>query len=389
MRDAIRWFKCKLKPPKNQNNEMVSEDQSILDVCTDFYENIFCDKRIQEIDDAVTEASFDSAEGNDSDMPYAFLPDESLLKINNHEKQLLDEDITFKDMRSSVLKMKKDKLPGLDGLTVEFYQEFFDVIGEHLHSSFLYAFHHGELSISQKRGIIKLIPKKNKDPTIVKHLRPITLLNVDVKILSRTLAVRLQSVITSIVSKDQMAFIKGRNIGENILDVYSLIAAAEENDEADILIFLDIEKAYDTLNWRFLSTVLHKLDFPDSFIRWVEILHKNKEIQFFNNGFSSKPVHPNKGLAQGCGLSPLLFIIAMSRLSERLTRNESIEGITCGENEKKCCLAADDMVTASRVTEHNLSEIVNTLEEFYVNSGLKVNYNKSIIVRIGVIAMMC
>ena len=76
------------------------------------------------------------------------------------------------------------------------------------------------------------------------------------------------------------------------------------------------------------------MDFPDSFIQWVEILHKNKEIRFFNNGYSSKPVHPNKGLAQGCGLSPLLFIIAMSRLSEGLTQNQNIEGITCGENER-------------------------------------------------------
>ena len=92
------------------------------------------------------------------------------------------------------------------------------------------------------------------------------------KILSRALAVRLQSVIDSIINKDQSAFIKGHNIGENILDVYSLIAAAEDNDESDILVFLDIEKAYDTVNWRFLSAVLLKLGFPDSFVHWVEIL---------------------------------------------------------------------------------------------------------------------
>ena len=188
-------------------------------------------------------------------MLYALLPDESSLRLSKSKQHLLDEDITLEDMRLSISKMKKGKSPGLDGLTVEFYQEFFDVIGEHLHTSFLYACHYGELSISQKRGIIKLIPKKNKDPTVVKHLRPITLLNVDVKILSHTLVVRLQSVIVSLINKDQTAFIKGRSIGENILDVYSLIAAAEENNEADILIFLDIEKAYNTLDWKFLSAV--------------------------------------------------------------------------------------------------------------------------------------
>ena len=101
------------------------------------------------------------------------------------------------------------------------------------------------------------------------------------KILSRALAGRVQSVIGSIITKDQNAFIKERNIGENILDVYSMIAAAEDNEEADILVFLDIEKAYNTVSWRFLSTVLDKLGFPDSFVRLVEILHRNKEIRFF------------------------------------------------------------------------------------------------------------
>ena len=241
----------------------------------------------------------------------------------------------------------------------------------------------GNYQYLRKRGIIKLIPKRDKDSTFVKNLRPITLLNVDVKILSRALAARLQSVIASIITKDQNAFIKGRNIGENILDVYSMIAAAEDNEETDILVFLDVEKAYDTVSWRFLSTVLDKLDFPDSFVRWVEILHRNKEIRFFNHGYSSSPVYPNKGLAQGCALSPLLFIIAMSRLSEVVNRNANIVGINCAGKIKKCCLAADDTVIGTRANERNIQELCYVLNSFYKISGLKVNYNKSAIMTIG------
>ena len=206
---------------------------------------------------------------------------------------------------------------------------------------------------------------------------------MDVKILSRVLAQRLQLTITLIINKDQNAFIRGHNIGENILDVYSLVATAEEHEEEDILIFLDIEKAYDTVSWRFLSAVLEKLDFPDSFVRWVEILHRNKDLRIYNNGFGSDPIKPNKGLAQGCPLSPLLFIIAISRLAEVLSKNNKIKGIKCANTEKKCCMAADDTVIAARGSDKNLKEIIRVLQAFYVDSGLKINYDKSSIVRIG------
>ena len=104
---------------------------------------------------------------------------------------------------------------------------------------------------------------------------------------------------------------------------------------------------------------------------------------FFNNGHSSKPVNPNKGLAQGCGLSPLLFIIAMSRLLEVINRNEKIVGIACANRVKKSCLAADDMVIGTRANNQNTWELYQVLRSFYKVSGLKVNYSKSVIMRIG------
>ena len=367
----------------NQQDEIVTSDQDILRVCTDFYQDLLVDKNVLKNDEDVTEDSFPSSLEEDGDLPYCFIPDDISLRLNKQEETMLDADISFEELRSSIMSMKKGKSPGYDGLTVDFYHEFFDLVGPTLYDSIVYTFQHGELSISQKRGVIKLIPKRDKDSTFVKNLRPITLLNVDVKILSRVLAARLQSVISSIINKDQNTFIKGRNIGENILDVYSMIAAAEDNEETDILVFLDIEKAYDTVSWRFLSTVLHKLGFPDSFVRWVEILHRNKEIRFFNNGYSSSPVYPNKGLAQGCALSPLLFIIAMSRLSEVINRNANIVGINCGGKTKKCCLAADDTVIGTRANEENIQELCSVLSNFYSTSGLKVNYNKSVIMKIG------
>ena len=81
-------------------------------------------------------------------------------------------------------------------------------------ASFNYAFRTGTLSISQRRGITSLIPKKNKDKTLLENLRPVSLLNIDYKILTKTIAKRLEKVLPKIINSDQTGYVKGRFIGE-------------------------------------------------------------------------------------------------------------------------------------------------------------------------------
>ena len=83
-------------------------------------------------------------------------------------------------------------------------------------NSFNYAFDNGTLSISQRQGIITLIPKPNKDTTLLKNLRPISLLNVDYKILTKAIAKRLEKVLPKIINPDQTGYVKDRYIGENV-----------------------------------------------------------------------------------------------------------------------------------------------------------------------------
>ena len=387
----------------NDFDEEITDGDGILSMCAQFYNNIFLDKDVEEcndvetvaFDDSLQELSFsdsistcpysdtDDVNHQSFDSPYVFLPDDSSPRLSPAEAKVMGSDLTFEEFRLTLLSIKKGKAPGLDGLTVEFYQEFFDVIGETMFNSFLHAFAKGELSTSQKCGVIKLIPKKDKNPHFVKNLRPITLLNVDVKTLSHALAFRMKDVIEKVISENQRAFIKGHNIGENILDVYALIAAAEENKEEDLLIFLDIEKAYDLVKWQFLTTVLHKLGFPPNFVRWVDILHHHKEVRFYNNGYSSEPLFPTRGLAQGCSLSPLLFIIVMDCLSAALSTNDKIQGIKYNGKEKKCGLAADDTILSIHGSLESLDELNCLLDAFYMESGLKINFTKSVIMRIG------
>ena len=107
-----------------------------------------------------------------------------------------------------------DKTTGNDGLTVEFYKFSWSEIGAFLLDSLKYVYFHGELSNSQKQVVITLIEKKDKDRRWLKNWRPISLVNVDVKIGSIAIAKRLETVLSHIIHYDQNAFVKERTIFE-------------------------------------------------------------------------------------------------------------------------------------------------------------------------------
>jgi len=90
---------------------------------------------------------------------------------------------------------QKNKTPGNDGLTEEFYLVFWPIVGKHFIDCFNYAHDHGKLSNSQKQALITLLEKKGKDKRLIKNWRPISLINVDAKIASKTLAKRLESIL--------------------------------------------------------------------------------------------------------------------------------------------------------------------------------------------------
>ena len=98
--------------------------------------------------------------------------------------------------------MKLNKSPGNDGFSVEFYQTFWPYIGGLVVDAFNEAFDNGNLSVSQKQGVITLIEKDGKDPLHIKNYRPITLLHVDYKILSKILATRMKEVLLEIIKSD-------------------------------------------------------------------------------------------------------------------------------------------------------------------------------------------
>ena len=123
------------------------------------------------------------------------------------------------------------KSPGNNGITKEFLKYFWGTLGTFLVSTPNHSFEKGELSTSQKQAIITLIEKKDKDKRFIKNWRPISLINVDIKVASKALANRLKTVIHNLISVDQTAYVKGRFIGESIRVINDLIEHIDREDE--------------------------------------------------------------------------------------------------------------------------------------------------------------
>ena len=118
--------------------------------------------------------------------------------------------ITLDELLKALKQMKKGKSPGDDGLSVEFYCSFWDSIGPVFLEMVNSSYSSKSMPESTTRGVLKLIPKSGKDSRYLKNLRPITLLNVDYKLIEKVLALRMDRTLDTIINRDQNGFMANR-----------------------------------------------------------------------------------------------------------------------------------------------------------------------------------
>ena len=271
---------------------------------------------------------------------------------------------------------KSNKSPGNDGLTMEFYAKFWNVICDRLIDSYNESFDKGMLSVSQRQAIITLLQKKDKDKLLLKNWRPISLLNLDYKILTKVFAIRMKKVLPFVIHHNQTGFVEGRRIVDSIRIIQDIMNYTKQNKLGGMLLFIDFEKAFDSINWTFMLQALKCLNFGQNFIKWIHIFYTDISSCIINNGSTSKYFPVSRGVRQGDPLSPYLFIVVTEFLASRIRSNANIKGFIVNNNNIKLTMYADD-TTAFVADEQSANCLFAELENFRKASGLKINIEKT------------
>ena len=175
----------------------------------------------------------------------------------------------------------------------------------------------GMLPDRMLEGEIALLYKK-KDPRDIRNYRPITLLNADYKIVAKVMGERLKQTLDSIISPPQTGFVPKRQITDNTHLLKLVQAYLDETDEEGIMVFLDCEKAFDRCSWDYLHKSMHALGYGPvmcNFIRLLTDVNESPRRRIKANGQKGPWFSLQSGVAQGCPLSPILFLFITEGLS--------------------------------------------------------------------------
>jgi hypothetical protein len=312
-----------------------------------------------------------------------FLANEEFPSLSDEEQTICDKDISVDELTEAVKKLNDNSAPGSDGITTAFYKHFWDKLKNPLLDSLKVSLEKGHLSYSQRKGIITLIHKgKGLEKNDLNNYRPITLTNTDYKIYAKTLAIRLQSVIRSIINEDQAGFIKGRHISTHLRFFDDLIKLLANENRSGALLALDFSKAFDTISKQCIKDALKAFKFGPRFSHYINALMENTESCISNGGWLSNSFPVERGIRQGCPVSPLLFVIAVETLAIKIRNSPQVQGISIYEpvgnhaNKTKIKQFADD-TSLTLKNEVDIHNAIGIIEEFGKLSGLQLNKTKT------------
>ena len=338
-------------------------------ISTDPFEILNTERRFYEKLYSKQNTSVNSEEAN------SFLNNPNLLRLSEELSESCEGEITLKECETILNSFKTGKTPGNDGIPVEFYRVFWPLLGKFMVESFNEAYNKKEISHSQKQAVITLIEKKGKDRNYLENLRPISLINLDAKIASKVIAIRIIKVLPEIIHCNQTGYVKGRFIGEAARSIMDVMDYTKKQNIPGILLFIDFEKAFDSIDWEFMVKCLDVFGFGPSLKGWIETFYKNISSCVINNGMCTSQFEIQRGVRQGDPMPPYLFIIIAEVLATAI-RTTNIQGIKIGKEEFKFVQYADDLTVFVPDIE-NAPCIFNLLYQFKTCSGSQVNYKKT------------
>ncbi|XP_074288572.1 uncharacterized protein LOC141613726 [Silene latifolia] len=224
---------------------------------------------------------------------------------------ILAQPVTIEEVKHNIFSIPNGKSPGPDGYSSQFYKDAWDIIGDEVGAAVIKFFDAGRLLTQVNSTVITLIPKLDR-PTSVKHFRPISCCNVLYKAISKIMCNRLARFLPDIISRNQGAFVKGRSILENILICQDLVRLYNRGMVSPRCMFkLDLQKAYDSIEWQFVDQMLRALNFPEHFRKLIMLCITTPSYTLNLNGSQFGFFHGKRGLR-----SIMLLLRALSTFSE-------------------------------------------------------------------------
>lgn len=264
---------------------------------------------------------------------------------------------------------------------MEFFTANWNAVGGDLTAAVLEFFSSGRILRQWNSTAITLVRKKT-NASRISEFRPISCCNTLYKVVSKILANCLKQILPSTISNSQSAFIPGRSLAENVLLATELVEGYKWKTISKMaMLKVDLQKDFDTVNWKFVTSTLHALGFPVSFINLISQCILTTMFSISINGDLCGYFKGTRELRQGDPLSPYLFVLIMEFFCRML--NESYSAGKIGfhpkaDNPQVTHLAfADDIMVFFDGEKKSLENIAKTLHDFSLWSGLLMNRSKT------------
>ena len=280
----------------------------------------------------------------------------------------------------NTLKSCSDSAPGPDGIPYSVIRLTWKYFGPLLIDSWLFSTECNDLTPSHKDSYLRLLPKDGKDLNLLKNWRPITLSNCDIKLITKTLSQRLGNNLGLTIGHQQTAYLKDRQITDNLNLMQHVIERSNELNSPSMIVSLDAEKAFDSIEHWYIKEVLRKIGLDD-FCKTFDLLYKGQEVKILLNKQIAGSYSIKNGVKQGDALSCILFILGIEPLIKNIERDDKIKGITLGNTVMPKVLSyADDVACLIEPTQQNLDAVFRNYESMTKFSGLKLNAEKTEII---------
>ncbi len=340
---------------QDDTGTLKSDNEDLLNISHKYYTNLFAPSKVDH------------------------LKQHQLLKninkrLSTAARRLLDSPITDEEFLRAVTQLLLNKSPGPDGITAEFYKKFWYLIKDK-YRQYVNAAKESSFGAHKNTSVTTLIYKLRGKIYILDNYRPISLINVDLKILSKALTNRLKPILPSIIHWSQTA-VDGRRIDHTMHLLRDLIDLVDKEDTEGAFIFLDQEKAFDRVDHDLLFKAMDAFGFGEGFIKWVKLFYTDASTKVKINGFLTDNIPLRRGVRQGCPLSALLYVLVIELLALLLRNNPNIVGFQIGGEKIISLHYADDAIISIKQNQC-FKEVIKDLETYQEASGAKINLGKT------------